>query len=370
MTESKFNEQKKTVHCRDLPLVSIIITSYNYEKFLPRAIDSALQQTYPKKEVIVVDDGSTDNSPQIIKGYGNQILPVFQENGGVVSATNAGFLASRGEIIFFLDADDIFFPHKVETMVNYFLQVMPQTPDALILHRLKMTTDTDDKNSVLVKIPNTLCALDGKKKNGSFVKLSDPETAYQYIQKWRFFYFNAPPTSSFSMTRSLANKIFPLPDNRVIPQDAFLIHAARLLGTVYGASQVLCTYFIHGKNFTLSHRWPGKVMKGDHTLDNFLNNILDKMNKKRVASFFESRQAQIFYKHAGLTKDLLKLAWKIPTNYFCWETMWFSIQTLWHCLRSALGIKKSYRNKREKLLSKKTLTTQHHQQQSSGAKGD
>ena len=165
MLELKVSEQKDYSPSRELPLVSIIITSYNYEKFLPRAIDSALQQTYPKKEVIVVDDGSTDNSPQIITRYGDLIRPVFQENRGRSFATNVGFLASRGEIIFFLDADDIFSPHKVETMVNYFLQVMPQTPDALIFHRMEMTTE---EGIILSIKPSRLRTIDGQRKTVIF----------------------------------------------------------------------------------------------------------------------------------------------------------------------------------------------------------
>ena len=112
MSELNLSEQKSSSPSGELPLVSIIITNYNYEKFLPRAIDSALQQTYPVKQIIVVDDGSTDNSRKIINQYGNQITPVFQENRGATSATNTGFFASRGEILFFLDSDDIFSPHK------------------------------------------------------------------------------------------------------------------------------------------------------------------------------------------------------------------------------------------------------------------
>ena len=109
MLASEFYEQKNPPLSSHIPPASIIITSYNYEKFLPRAIDSALKQTYPEKEIIVVDDGSTDNSRHIINSYGDQITPVFKENGGRASALNAGFFASQGEIIFLLDADDIFF---------------------------------------------------------------------------------------------------------------------------------------------------------------------------------------------------------------------------------------------------------------------
>lgn len=99
------------------PLVSILINNYNYGRFLGEAIESALNQTYTEREVIVVDDGSTDNSRQVISGYGDRIIPVLKENGGQASAFNAGFAASRGEIICFLDSDDIFCPEKVEKIV-------------------------------------------------------------------------------------------------------------------------------------------------------------------------------------------------------------------------------------------------------------
>ncbi len=86
-------------------LASIIVNNYNYGRFLAEAIESALSQTYANTEVIVVDDGSTDNSRDIIASYKDQIIPVLKENGGQASAFNAGFQASSGEVIFFLDAD-------------------------------------------------------------------------------------------------------------------------------------------------------------------------------------------------------------------------------------------------------------------------
>ena len=349
MPELKLSKKKIFSPSGELPLVSIIITNYNYEKFLAGAIDSALQQTYPMKEIIVVDDGSSDSSPHIINSYGDQIIPVFRENKGVISATNAGFFASRGEIIFFLDADDVFFPHKVETMVNYFLQVMPQNPEVLIFHALELRA-----NYGIFPwwcFPRRLRTLDGKKKTGLFEKISDPETAYRYIQKWKYFPFITSPTSGISLTRSLAGKIFPLPDlpdKRILSQDTCLIYASLLLGTVYGSSQILGSYFIHEKARLMSRRGRDREIDRYQFMDNFLNDILEKMNKERVASFFESRQAQIYYKRSGSTKDLIKLAWKIPRRCFCWETIWFSIQTHWYCLKSALGIKRRYEHQHTK----------------------
>src|SRR5208282_584801 len=92
------------------PLVSIIVTNYNYARYLRAAIDSALAQTYPHVEVIVVDDGSTDESREVIESYEKRVLPVIKANGGHGSAVNAGFVVSRGEIVIFLDADDELLP--------------------------------------------------------------------------------------------------------------------------------------------------------------------------------------------------------------------------------------------------------------------
>ena len=338
MSAPNLSEQKSSSPSRELPLVSIIIINYNYEKFLPRAIDSALQQTYPLKEIIVVDDGSTDSSRQIINQYGNQITPVFQENRGMTAATNTGFSASRGEIIFFLDSDDVFFPHKVEEMVKHYLQVIPQNPDVLIFHRLEMTTD---EGIILTLTPKGgLSTLDGKRENGSFEKLSAPEAAYRYIQKWGFLPFRASPTTSgLSLTRSLARRIFPLPEGReIICTDRLLTYGAMLLGTVYGSSQVLGSYIIHGDNISLikdGYGWQNDLY--------FVNDILQKINKERIASFFDSRYAKSYYKNSGSIKGLLQLAYKVPARCFCWETMWFSIKTLWLCLKIVLGIKKGQR---------------------------
>lgn len=102
------------------PLVSIVITNFNYERFLSSSIDSALGQRYSNVEVIVVDDGSTDGSKHILASYGNRIRWIAKENGGMPSAANAGFELSSGEIVTFLDADDVLLPHALERVVPIF----------------------------------------------------------------------------------------------------------------------------------------------------------------------------------------------------------------------------------------------------------
>jgi len=132
-------------------------------------------------------------------------------------------------------------------------------------------------------------------------------------------------------------------------QDELLVLASCFWGAVYGTSQVLGSYTIHGRNRSLTTDWG---IDRYHAIDNFLNDILQKLNKKKIVSFYESRRAQDYYRHSGSTKELLKLAYKIPARFFCLGTILFSIHTLWHCLKSALGITKRHRHTTKKLLTK------------------
>lgn len=102
------------------PLVSVIIPNYNYARFLPQAVDSVLQQTYSRVEVIVVDDGSQDDSAAVLAAYGDRIRFFRQENSGVTVARNRGAFAAAGEYLAFLDADDYWLPTKLERQMELY----------------------------------------------------------------------------------------------------------------------------------------------------------------------------------------------------------------------------------------------------------
>src|SRR5258708_7235502 len=102
-------------------LVSVVIASHNYAHFIPQTLDSVLAQTYPNWECIVVDDGSTDNTREVVERYADadqRIRYLWQENQRLAAARNRGIANSSGEYLQFLDADDLIEPGKFERQVG------------------------------------------------------------------------------------------------------------------------------------------------------------------------------------------------------------------------------------------------------------
>lgn len=104
----------------DNPLVSVIVPTYNRAWILAEAVDSVLNQEYTDFELIVVDDGSTDETPQLLAAYGDDLTVIRQPNRGVSAARNAGIRAAAGELIAFLDSDDHWLGEKLSRQVDYF----------------------------------------------------------------------------------------------------------------------------------------------------------------------------------------------------------------------------------------------------------
>ncbi|WP_298883994.1 glycosyltransferase family A protein [uncultured Bradyrhizobium sp.] len=116
------------------PLVTALINTYNYARFLPFAINSVLNQTYKNIEIIVVDDGSTDHTQEVLQRYAGRVTNVRTTNGGQAHAFNVGIPMARGELLMLLDADDIWSPNKVERMVEFAAE-RPQA--AMLYHRFQ-----------------------------------------------------------------------------------------------------------------------------------------------------------------------------------------------------------------------------------------
>jgi len=208
-------------------LVSIIINNYNYGHFVSEAIDSALNQTYSQIEVIVVDDGSTDNSRKIIASYEHRITSILKENGGQASALNAGFAATQGDIICFLDADDIFLIEKIEEIVEVF---RCHEDIDWCFHSLRLL---DNNTKTFIKSNNEdyshECDLRGHIRRGKFPNIP---TA----------------TSGLCFTRHLLQQILPMPEEIVITSDNYLKFAASALSKGFFLNKELVLQRIHGNN--------------------------------------------------------------------------------------------------------------------------
>jgi glycosyltransferase involved in cell wall biosynthesis len=223
------------------PLVSIIINNCNYGRYLAQAIDSALAQSYERVELIVVDDGSTDNSASVIGGYGGHIVPVFKENGGQGSAMNAGLACSRGQVVIFLDSDDLLMPQAAEAAVRAFAE---HRGAAKVEYRMAVIDDAGRPTGE-IRPP-----CDEQIDSGD---LRRKVLAFPFDLKWM-------ATSGNAFSASVLHRIFPVPehDYRILA-DFYLSHIAALFGPVVALDQVLACYRFHGAN---NYEAAGRVAPG------------------------------------------------------------------------------------------------------------
>ncbi len=218
------------------PVLSIIIDNYNYGRFVKQAVDSALAQTYPKTEVIVVDDGSNDNSLAVIRRYGQRIGYVFKDNGGQASAFNAGFRQCHGEIVIFLDADDILLPDIGFHVVNSFVS---NTGTAKVQYRLAIVDDQGQPTGGL--------------KPGPHLRMPNGDMRQQVLA----FPDDIPwaPTSGNAFAAGALRWMLPIPEHDYrICADFYLCNVSALCGTVVSLDRVGGYYRTHGSN---QHYTPG-----------------------------------------------------------------------------------------------------------------
>jgi glycosyltransferase involved in cell wall biosynthesis len=215
-------------------LISIVIDNYNYARFLPDAIDSALSQTHPNMEVIVVDDGSTDHSRQVIENYaaryGDKIKSVFKTNGGQESAVNAGFALAQGEIVMFCDADDKLLPDTAQRVVARF--------------------EADPK---LAKVQYRMAVIDGEgNPTGEQVPPPHMPLPSGDLRKQILTFAGDMPIVAFSgnaYSRAALQHIFPIPTHLFNnAPDHFMCNVICLFGNVATLDGVGVNYRIHGAN--------------------------------------------------------------------------------------------------------------------------
>lgn len=209
------------------PLVTIVINNHNYARFLGEAIDSALAQTYAKVEVVVVDDGSTDESREVIKRYGWRVIPILKENGGQGSAYNSGFQASHGEAICFLDADDAL------------------SPTAMELASAMLTASQASK----VQWPLLLTDAAGNPTGALSTRSTPPDGDLLCMVTRDGPFYDWYLTTGALYARWALQRVLPVPESEYrLGSDEYLTTLAPVLGCIKNIPQALGTYRNHGGN--------------------------------------------------------------------------------------------------------------------------
>ena len=214
--------------------VSIIITNFNYEDYLEDCIESCINQNYKDIEIILVDDGSTDKSKNIIEKYSNSIRKIYQKNQGMIGASNTGFRYAKGDIIMFLDADDYLYENAVSEICNKWEDGISK-----IHFRLQNIDENGNKGN---------CTPSKRIKLG-------------HGKVWKEILVNGmyvtTPTTGNAYSRKVLDKIFPIEDAKIndegnyydfIPTDAYLKLRIPFYGNVISIENPLGVYRIHGKN--------------------------------------------------------------------------------------------------------------------------
>lgn len=212
---------------------SIIVNNYNYAAFLDAAIRSALGQTAANVEVIVVDDGSTDASRDVIGAFGSAIVPVFKENGGQASACNAGFRHARGDVVLFLDADDVLHPHCCATIA---------ASGVFEGNASKVNFGLDKIDAV------------GRNIGGSYMAFPLPAGDFRSSLLDRGF-MPTMPMSGNAFARHALERIMPIPEpDYVYAADVAINNGVGLCGPVGAINEVLGSYRVHGRNASAQAR--------------------------------------------------------------------------------------------------------------------
>jgi hypothetical protein len=215
------------------PRVSVLVSNYNYARYIGQSIQSVLDQTYRNFELVICDDGSADNSLEIIGDYARRdrrIRIISKPNGGQASGFNAAYLATTGEIICLLDSDDLYSPYKLERIVQA-LQIHPDTGFAV--HRV-ITVNKERRRQGVWPL---------------YSRLPAGWLGPQLLKGAGIAPF-MPPTSGLALRREVAEHIFPLPTEAPLGgcPDQLITRLAPYISRIEAVDEPLAEYRLHGGN--------------------------------------------------------------------------------------------------------------------------
>ncbi|MDF5735820.1 MULTISPECIES: glycosyltransferase family 2 protein [unclassified Nostoc] len=242
------------------PLISVIIPTYNYAKYVSAAIDSVFNSDFPqdKLEIIVIDDGSKDNTSEIVAAYGNRVKYIFQQNSGKAWATKIGIDHSRGKYLFNLDADDLFLPNKLKEVV----QIFESDPDIVHVAHPALYWKVDDNTKAPELIPQSII---GHKVSG--------RELLSFFYRRRILFGGG---STFA-GRTEAIRKFSIPKKVDMYIDEYLVMSTLNQGYSYFLESPLSIWRIHGNNFSDGDSncsiYETKMQRSVNSIEAVLNNL-------------------------------------------------------------------------------------------------
>lgn len=262
------------------PLVSVLIANYNYAQYIGEAIESILKQTYTNFEIIVCDDGSTDNSCEIVERYVREdprVKLLRKPNGGVSSTLNTAYSESRGDIVALLDSDDFWDPCKLEKLVF----VARQYPDhGMYVHRMFPVSS----NGKILGSPLP------RKMDVGWV-------APRILRSGGLSHL--PPASGISLRREIVKIIFPIHEGLKRGADGYIMRAAQFLTPIAALDGVLGSYRLHSNNIT-GYSKPDlnrvkKNLEDYETITSLVRGILVKRYSEEVATQLQIEDSEAFW---------------------------------------------------------------------------
>jgi glycosyltransferase involved in cell wall biosynthesis len=212
--------------------LSVIINNYNYGPFVGQAIESALAIDWLDKETIVVDDGSTDDSRKVIESFGERIAAIFTANSGQARAMNVGFERSTGDVVIFLDADDLLLPTVAQQVMSVWHPGVAKVQYGLIYVDQALR-------------PLGRCW-------PAYTEKNTPESILQLMRKTGDYL--SSPTSGNAWSRDFLSEVFPIPtrEEGLHWIDMYLHKLAPFFGDVLSLTTPHCLYRRHGNNVSSS----------------------------------------------------------------------------------------------------------------------
>ncbi|MGC2390343.1 MAG: glycosyltransferase [Candidatus Acidiferrum sp.] len=220
------------------PRVTVLIDTYNYGQYIEEAVQSVLAQEFPReeREILVVDDGSTDDTAERLKKYGDAIRYLRKANGGQASAFNLGFAEARGEIIATLDADDLWLPEKLRRVCETF----EKNPEAgMVYHRMRFWRGAEETadDSIFVEVSGHV-----------------PENRVSLLR------YPMVGTSCLAFRRNALKQLLPVPEGLRSQADAYLTGLIIFVAPVVALPEFQAKYRVHATN--LFHMEESKAERG------------------------------------------------------------------------------------------------------------